>query len=832
MSSRTTAPGTGPTGRGAVVPPPESVPVLERPLGRLVGGRTAAQLARYGLDTGADLMRHLPRRYDTWGELTDLRTLVDGEQVTLQAEVTRCSSRRTRSGRPPAVLEATVTDGVGEMDVVLFGTVRLMSTYATRLAPGTTVLLSGKVGRHHGRRQLASPRFQVLDDLDQAGREALLARPVPIYPATDALPSWRVATAVRTVLDQLGPDDVPEPLPPDLRAREQLVDALTAYQWVHAPATTAQWKVARRRLRHEEALVLLTALAAARAEHAATTSAVAWPVPAPTGSLRADLDAALPYALTGAQQRVGEEIAQDLASTVPMQRLLQGDVGSGKTLVALRAMLQVVGAGGQAALLAPTEVLAAQHRDSLEQLLGPCGQAGRLGGADAGAGPPAPGVAPGSTPAPPARDVVRATRVHLLTGSTPAPRRREILAALAGGEPSVVVGTHALLAETVQLPFLGLVVVDEQHRFGVAQRDALRERGAVADPVTGVPRTPHLLVMTATPIPRTIAMTVFGDLAVSVLDELPAGRGRVQTFLVPWDRPAWVAGLWRRAAQEVAAGGRVYVVCPRIDATDTAGEEDGAGTTAGAGEAAGPGRGERGQGRASPGRPTGPGRGGRGQGRGGAPPPPGEAPGRPLASVAEWARLLAAEPALAGVGVTSLTGRMSPADKEAAMRAFASGRCPLMVSTTVVEVGVDVPEATMMVVLDADRFGLSQLHQLRGRVGRGSRPSVCMAVTGAEVDSTAFHRLKAFAGTTDGFALAEADLELRSEGNVLGAAQSGRRSDLDLLRVTRDADLIERVRSQAEAIVAADPGLEDHPALAAAITQRLDEENQAYLERS
>ena len=831
MSSRTTAPGTGPT-RGAVVPPPESVPVLERPLGRLVGGRTAAQLARYGLDTGADLMRHLPRRYDTWGELTDLRTLVDGEQVTLQAEVTRCSSRRTRSGRPPAVLEATVTDGVGEMDVVLFGTVRLMSTYATRLAPGTTVLLSGKVGRHHGRRQLASPRFQVLDDLDQAGREALLARPVPIYPATDALPSWRVATAVRTVLDQLGPDDVPEPLPPDLRAREQLVDALTAYQWVHAPATSAQWKAARRRLRHEEALVLLTALAAARAEHAATTSAVAWPVPAPTGSLRADLDAALPYALTGAQQRVGAEIAQDLASTVPMQRLLQGDVGSGKTLVALRAMLQVVGAGGQAALLAPTEVLAAQHRDSLEQLLGPCGQAGRLGGADAAA-PPAPGVvAPGSTPAPPARDVVRATRVHLLTGSTPAPRRREILAALAGGEPAVVVGTHALLAETVQLPFLGLVVVDEQHRFGVAQRDALRERGAVADPVTGVPRTPHLLVMTATPIPRTIAMTVFGDLAVSVLDELPAGRGRVQTFLVPWDRPAWVAGLWRRAAQEVAAGGRVYVVCPRIDATDTAGEEDGAGTTAGAGEAAGPGRGERGQGRAGPGRPTGPGGAGRGQGRGGAPPPPGEAPGRPLASVAEWARLLAAEPALAGVGVTSLTGRMSPADKEAAMRAFASGRCPLMVSTTVVEVGVDVPEATMMVVLDADRFGLSQLHQLRGRVGRGSRPSVCMAVTGAEVDSTAFHRLKAFAGTTDGFALAEADLELRSEGNVLGAAQSGRRSDLDLLRVTRDADLIERVRSQAEAIVAADPGLEDHPALAAAITQRLDEENQAYLERS
>ena len=810
MSSRTTAPGTGPTGRGAVVPPPESVPVLERPLGRLVGGRTAAQLARYGLDTGADLMRHLPRRYDTWGELTDLRTLVDGEQVTLQAEVTRCSSRRTRSGRPPAVLEATVTDGVGEMDVVLFGTVRLMSTYATRLAPGTTVLLSGKVGRHHGRRQLASPRFQVLDDLDQAGREALLARPVPIYPATDALPSWRVATAVRTVLDQLGPDDVPEPLPPDLRAREQLVDALTAYQWVHAPATTAQWKAARRRLRHEEALVLLTALAAARAEHAATTSAVAWPVPAPTGSLRADLDAALPYALTGAQQRVGAEIAQDLASTVPMQRLLQGDVGSGKTLVALRAMLQVVGAGGQAALLAPTEVLAAQHRDSLEQLLGPCGQAGRLGGVDAAA-PPAPGVvAPGSTPAPPARDVVRATRVHLLTGSTPAPRRREILAALAGGEPAVVVGTHALLAETVQLPFLGLVVVDEQHRFGVAQRDALRERGAVADPVTGVPRTPHLLVMTATPIPRTIAMTVFGDLAVSVLDELPAGRGRVQTFLVPWDRPAWVAGLWRRAAQEVAAGGRVYVVCPRIDVAD----ESGAGPAA---DAAAPG------------------------------PAADEdvvgsdddlldgldgAPARPPAAVAEWAERLRAEPALEGVRIGTLTGRMGQADKDAAMEDFASGRAPVLVATTVVEVGVDVPEASLMVILDADRFGLSQLHQLRGRVGRGGRESVCIAVTGAEVGSPAYHRLRAFARIGDGFALAEADLALRSEGNVLGAAQSGRASDLDLLRVTRDGDVIAQARVEAEAVIAVDPELKDHRALAAAIADRLDEESEAFLDRA
>ena len=769
--------------RSTHAPRPGSVGLLGRPVTRFVGKRTAAQLAKQGVETGGDLLRLLPRRYDTWGDLTDMRTLVKGEQATIQAQIVRASSRRTRSGRAPALMEATVTDGVSTMDVVQFGAAGQMRARATQLAPGTTVLMSGKVGLHRGRRQLSNPRLYVLDELDEAEREALLARPMPIYPGTEALPSWSVGKAVRTVLDQLEPGDVPDPLPEDLRRQAGLIDAYTAYRWVHRPDDAHQWKAARTRLRHEEALVLQVALAQRRAHHEATRTAVAWPEPEATGSLRADLDAALPYDLTAGQVRVGQEITTDLARTVPMQRLLQGDVGSGKTLVALRAMLQVVGGGGQAALLAPTEVLAAQHHSSLEAVLGPLGRLGMLGGAE------------------------RATRVHLLTGSTPAAQRRRVLADLAAGEPAIVVGTHALLSETVQIPFLGLVVVDEQHRFGVAQRDALRERGGVTDPVTGQRHTPHLLVMTATPIPRTVAMTVFGDLVTSVLDELPAGRSPVTTHLVPWSRTSWVEGIWRRAAKEVAAGGRVYVVCPRIEGGDDEPQQgDAAASDADIDD-------ERASGLLALEGPA-------------------PRPDRPLASVEEWRQRLEAEPALEGIGVGVLTGRMSSEDKASAMMGFASGATPVLVSTTVIEVGVDVPEASMMVILDADRFGLSQLHQLRGRVGRGGRESVCVAVTGVEVGTTAFHRLKAFASTTDGFALAEADLDLRSEGDVLGASQSGRTSGLDLLRVTRDARLITTARRQAERIVDDDPQLREHRALAAAIVERLDEEAQAFLERA
>ena len=642
--------------RSTHAPRPGSVGLLGRPVTRFVGKRTAAQLAKQGVETGGDLLRLLPRRYDTWGDLTDMRTLVKGEQATIQAQIVRASSRRTRSGRAPALMEATVTDGVSTMDVVQFGAAGQMRARATQLAPGTTVLMSGKVGLHRGRRQLSNPRLYVLDELDEAEREALLARPMPIYPGTEALPSWSVGKAVRTVLDQLEPGDVPDPLPEDLRRQAGLIDAYTAYRWVHRPDDAHQWKAARTRLRHEEALVLQVALAQRRAHHEATRTAVAWPEPEATGSLRADLDAALPYDLTAGQVRVGQEITTDLARTVPMQRLLQGDVGSGKTLVALRAMLQVVGGGGQAALLAPTEVLAAQHHSSLEAVLGPLGRLGMLGGAE------------------------RATRVHLLTGSTPAAQRRRILADLAAGEPAIVVGTHALLSETVQIPFLGLVVVDEQHRFGVAQRDALRERGGVTDPVTGQRHTPHLLVMTATPIPRTVAMTVFGDLVTSVLDELPAGRSPVTTHLVPWSRTSWVEGIWRRAAKEIAAGGRVYVVCPRIEGGDDEPQQgDAAASDADIDD-------ERASGLLELEGPA-------------------PRPDRPLASVEEWRQRLEAEPALEGIGVGVLTGRMSSEDKASAMMGFASGATPVLVSTTVIEVGVDVPEASMMVILDADRFG-------------------------------------------------------------------------------------------------------------------------------
>ncbi|NTV40334.1 MAG: DEAD/DEAH box helicase, partial [Demequinaceae bacterium] len=462
------------------------------------------------------------------------------------------------------------------------------------------------------------------------------------------------------------------------------------------------------------------------------------------------------------------EIAADLARETPMLRLLQGDVGAGKTIVALRAMLRVVDAGGQAALLAPTEVLAAQHERTLRELLGPLAQGGMLGGADV------------------------ATRITLLTGSQGSLARRKALGEAASGGAGIVVGTHALLSETVQFAELGLVVVDEQHRFGVEQRDALRTRGE---------RVPHTLVMTATPIPRTVAMTVFGDLETSQLAERPAGRAETVTHVVPADNSAWMTRIWDRVREEVAAGGRAYVVCPRIDGDVPEDDDAAAASTSSSSGAIHPDRGGE------------------------------TAAKRPLEAVAEVAARLSGLPALAGIDIGVMHGRLSGDDKDAAMDAFARGRTPVLVSTTVIEVGVDVPEATVMVVLDAEHFGMSQLHQLRGRVGRSSKAGLCLLVSHAEEGTLSHERLDAVAATSDGFLLAERDLELRREGDVLGAAQSGGRNSLRLLRVVKDADLLALARDDARALIDADPRLESSPALAEAIGAWLGEREE-FLERT
>jgi ATP-dependent DNA helicase RecG len=457
--------------------------------------------------------------------------------------------------------------------------------------------------------------------------------------------------------------------------------------------------------------------------------------------------------LTHDQLTVGAEIERDLAGGVPMNRLVQGEVGSGKTLVALRAMLAVADSGGQSAFLAPTEVLAAQHLRSLVSSLGP--------------------------------DLAARLRPTLLTGQLPAADRRRALLATASGGASIVVGTHALLGDQVTFADLGLVVVDEQHRFGVDQREALRLKGAA----------PHVLVLTATPIPRTVAMTVFGDLDVSTISELPAGRSPIVSHVVALvDHPGWENRVWERLSEELAQGRQGFVVCPAIDVPA-------AGATPAARRAAA-------------------------EDDPDALADPEAAPGAAVLPTLEQVR---ANPLFAGRRVEPLHGRMSSDEKDATMRAFARGEIDVLIATTVIEVGVDVPNASTMIVLDADRFGVAQLHQLRGRVGRGGVPGLCLFVTRSDPATVARERVDAVAATLDGFELAQVDLELRREGNVLGANQSGGRSSLKLLRVARDGDLIAEARAAAEAVLDADPALAAHPALAGALARRLDEQERAFL---
>ena len=724
---------------------------LDTKLVDVVGGRTAKPLAKaFGMETVADLLAHYPRRMAERGELTDIASLRVDDEVTVVAEVRHSEIKRSTSGPR---LEVVVGDGNATLHLVFFGKHSLWRH--KELPPGAQGLFSGKVGQFRNVRQLVHPEYLLLrgDGVDDREADVYAGRLIPVYPATQAVRTWVLSNAVAHALRMLDP--VPDPLEPDLRARHGLLSLDTALRAMHEPDDYAHWQAARTRLAWDEAMGVQLALAQRRWLSAANPTT---PRPARPGRLLDAFDESLPFELTAGQREVGDVLAAELSAEHPMHRLLQGEVGSGKTVVALRAMLQTVDAGGQAALLAPTEVLAAQHARTIDALLGPLARGGQLGGADA------------------------ATRVALLTGSLPAGARRAALLEAAGGGAGIVVGTHALIQEHVQFADLGLVVVDEQHRFGVEQRDALRGKAA---------RPPHVLVMTATPIPRTVAMTVFGDLETSTLSELPAGRSPIATSVVPaLERPAWLERAWQRIREEVADGRQAYVVCPRIgegsaDDGDGVAPPDGDGTQ-------GP---------------------------------------RPPLAVLDVLPMLADGP-LHGLRIAPLHGRLSPDDKDRTMTEFAAGRIDVLVATTVVEVGVDVPNATVMAILDADRFGVSQLHQLRGRVGRGGHPGLCLLVTDVEPDAPSRERLDAVAATTDGFELARLDVEQRREGDVLGVAQSGRRRQLRLLSLARDEDLIVAARTEAADIVAADPTLADHPMLAEQVAALVRDEQAEYLEKA
>ncbi|MEO8518280.1 MAG: ATP-dependent DNA helicase RecG, partial [Dermatophilaceae bacterium] len=604
---------------------------LTTPLGQVVGKTSASPLAKHrGLHTVGDLLDFVPRRYHEPGKLTDLSTLAEGEDVTVVARVDRVTTRamRQRRGR---MLNAVITDGAHELDLTFF------SAYGHegRLVTGALGLFSGVVGRYQKTWQLTHPDYQIFDPEDEdATVKKHMSHLMPIYlPAGKAMPSWKVEKVVQVVLASL--DDIPDHVPPEVRERRGLVDLMSMYRLLHLPPTHADVSRARRRRRYDEAFTVQTVLAQRRIAGDGLRTA---PRPPSKGGLLEAFDARMPFELTAGQLEVAAEIATDLASEHPMNRLLQGEVGSGKTVVALRAMLSVIDSGGQSALLAPTEVLASQHFRSITSMLGDLAERGLLGGNEIG------------------------TRVTLLTGSQPTGIRRKALLEAASGEAGIVIGTHALIQEHVQFFDLGLVVVDEQHRFGVEQRDALRSKGK---------QPPHVLVMTATPIPRTVAMTVFGDMETSTLAELPKGRSPIATHVV--SNPRWFQRTWERVAEEVRAGHQAYVVCPRIGDADP--DSDSVATKRDSSDedvdvifevddSA----------------------------------PPST---RELRSVLEMEGELRHNPALSALRIAILHGRMAADEKDEVMLAFAAGTVDVLVATTVIEVGVDVANATVMVIMDA-----------------------------------------------------------------------------------------------------------------------------------
>jgi ATP-dependent DNA helicase RecG len=721
---------------------------LETPLKAVVGDRTATALAKsFGLQNVDDLLHHYPRRYVARGELSDISELHEGEEATVLAEIASVNLRHA-AGRK--ILEVIVTDGSAKMSLTFFN----QAWREKELKVGRTGMFAGKVGSFNGKRQLSHPDYELIpdgDDVDSAVSE-FAGKYLPVYPAASKFPSWKVEQCVKVVLDSLDP--VADYLPEHIAKSFNFPTLDQAYRHIHQPENMESEERARERLTFDEALLLQLVLAQRKAEISAQR---ATPRPILIDGVVAEFEKRLPFSYTDGQKSVIAEIQADMQEPHPMHRLLQGEVGSGKTVVALRAMLSVIDSGGQSALLAPTEVLAQQHFATISRLLGDLAEAGTLTGGLVG------------------------TQVALLTGSMSAAAKKSTLARIASGEAGIVIGTHALLSAGVEFRDLGLVVVDEQHRFGVEQRDALRLKAKLP---------PHLLVMTATPIPRTVAMTIFGDLDVSTLRQLPSGRSPITTHVVATlEKPHFVERAWERIKEEVAKGHQVYIVAPRI--TPTVKDEKSAITDA-----------DRAMARLL---------------------------GEPfdeeevseqgaMTSVEELAPQLATGP-LKGLKIAPLHGRQSAELKEATMKAFAAHEIDVLVSTTVIEVGVDVPNASMMVIMDADRFGVSQLHQLRGRVGRGSVPGLCLLVTSAPAQTPAMERLTAVASTLDGFELSRVDLEQRREGDVLGRSQSGSHSALRLLRVLRDEDVITQARDVATTMIAADPSLQGFPELAAEVAE-------------
>jgi ATP-dependent DNA helicase RecG len=699
-----------------------------------LGGKTAKALqSAFDMVTVADLLTYVPRRYQQRGELTDIASLEEGGDVTVLAEIVSVQNRRMARKRG-SITEVVVSDGSESLTLTFFN----QQWRERELQVGRRGLFAGRVSAYRGTRQLAHPAYVLLHaDGDEATVDSFAGEIIALYPATAKVTTWDITRAIDMLLVYV--DDLIDPIPAEIREQHTLMDWAPALRAIHRPANDDEREHARHRMAFQEAFVLQTVLAQRRhaQQHAAAIARAG-----NGGPILAAFDAQLPFDLTQAQRDAGRVIADELAQPRPMHRLLQGDVGSGKTIVALRAMLAVIDAGGQAALLAPTEVLATQHHATITALLGELAHAGTILGHEVG------------------------TSIGLLLGSQSARERRNQLMNIATGQTGIVVGTHALLQESVDFHDLGLVVIDEQHRFGVEQRAQLLMKAREGT-------VPHQLVMTATPIPRSVAMTVFGDLDTTTLTELPAGRQPVETHVVSRVKePTHVARIWARMREEGANGNKVFVVAPRID-----GDDDG------------------------------------------------------LASVEQTAEFMQQE-AGQGLQIAVLHGRMPADEKREIMAAFnrADG-IDVLVATTVIEVGIDVPAATMMVILDADRFGISQLHQLRGRIGRGGLPGLCILVTDKEPGHPSYQRLAAVAATTDGFALAQIDLEVRREGDVLGSMQSGRRSSLRVLDVLNDGEIIAQARTAATSVVAEDPMLEHHAALREVVATLVSDQQAEFMER-